>query len=161
MSAFCIPPFTASIAELRLSLHPVKRPAIPLRIPLFGCSVPAGFPSPADDHLDTLISLDETLITHPAATFLAVVRGDSMRDANLDDGDVLVVDRSLTAESGDIVVAIVDREFTVKRLCTAGGVVRLLPENSAYPAIIFQEGQELLIWGVVTSTIRRHRRGSR
>ncbi|PHV09782.1 LexA family protein [Chitinimonas sp. BJB300] len=132
----------------------------PTAIPLPTESVAAGFPSPAADYMDESLSLDELLIAHPAATFMVRVKGDSMQDANMGEGDYLVVDRSITPQSGDIVIAILDGALTVKRLKQEGARVYLVPENPAYPVIQMQEGQELVVWGVVTSTIRRFQRGS-
>lgn len=135
-----------------------RRAAQPARLPLFGCAVPAGFPSPADDHLQDVISLDQELIEHPAATFLVRAKGSSMVDADIQDGDVLVVDRALTPGHGDIVIAALDGQLTVKTLWTQGGRLQLQPANPAFAPIDVQEGQELVIWGVVTSIIHRTRR---
>lgn len=146
-----------TLTVLRLQASPN-----PFAIPMATESVRAGFPSPATDHMDDSLSLDELLITHPAATFMVRVQGNSMRDANIGEGDVLIVDRSISPVSGDIVIAVLDGELTVKRLKTyRNGQVSLQPENPAFPVIQVKEGQELEIWGVVTSTIRRLHRGSR
>lgn len=100
-----------------MTSHPPSRPAAGgLLLPVAAAPVRAGFPSPADDYLDDAISLDGYLISDPAATFLVRVRGDSMRGAGIDEGDLLVVDKGLTANHGDIIIAVVDGEFTVKRL---------------------------------------------
>src|SRR5215467_3272369 len=99
-----------------------------VRIPYFPQGIPAGFPSPADDHLQKALDLHEHLIKHPAATFFAHVDGDSMRDANLCDGDLLIIDRAETPRHRSIVVAIVNGEFTVKRLHKRNGEIRLMPE---------------------------------
>lgn len=128
------------------------------QIPFFQHSVQAGFPSPADDYLRSVVSLDEELILHPAATFLVRVVGESMRDANISEGDVLIVDKALDPRHGDVVIAALDGELTVKRLSRRGGRIRLLPANPQYPVIEISPEQELVIWGVVTATIRRYRR---
>ena len=125
--------------------------------PLFLSRVPAGFPSPADDYVEGALDLNEHLIAHREATFFVGVKGHSMSGAGIADGDLLVVDRSLEAASGDIVVAVVDGELTVKRLSRRGGRVRLLPEAPGYAPIEFKDGQELAVWGVVTSIIHRIR----
>lgn len=117
----------------------------------------AGFPSPAADHRVVRADLNAELVQHEEATMLVRVKGDSMRDAGILDGNLLVVDKSLSARHGDIVVAVLDDEFTVKQLYRRGGIVKLLPAHPDFPAIVPTEGQELRIWGVVTSTIRRFR----
>lgn len=117
-----------------------------------------GFPSPAEDHAQKRIDLNEVLIHQPDATFYMRVRGDSMRDAGIDDGDYVIVDRSLTARHSDIVLAVVDQEFTIKTLFRKRGVVRLVAANPTFPDIVLRDGQELVIWGVVTWTLKQHRR---
>ncbi|SRR5579885_2398659 len=132
-------------------------PAALQRIPYFPQGIPAGFPSPADDHLQRELNLHEHLIKHPAATFFAHVDGDSMIDANLRDGDLIVIDRAETPRHKSIVVAVVNGEFTVKRLYKRNGEIRLVPENKAYPSIEVREGMDVEIWGVVTHTIHKAR----
>src|SRR5215467_16125779 len=105
---------------------PAKTAGFP--IPYFPQGIPAGFPSPADDHLQKALDLHEHLIKHPAATFFAHVQGDSMQDANLHDGDLLIIDRAETPRHRSIVVAVVNGEFTVKRLHKRNGEIRLMPE---------------------------------
>jgi DNA polymerase V len=117
--------------------------------------VPAGFPSPADDHLERDLDLHELLIAHPAATYYVRLSGDSMKDAGLYDGDILVVDRSIEAAHGHIVVAVLDGDLTVKRLHRKDGQVQLRPENPSYPPISIHPEQECIIWGVVTGSIRQ------
>ena len=123
--------------------------------PLFLARVPAGFPSPADDYVESALDLNEYLVRHPAATFMVRVCGDSMAGAGIADGDVLVVDRSVEASDGRIVVAVVDGEMTVKRLRVRRGRRVLQPENPAYAALEIQEGQDARVWGVVTGVVRR------
>jgi len=122
---------------------------------MFGASVPAGFPSPAADHTRKRIDLNEHLLLNREASFLFRVTGDSMIRIGIFDGDTIIVDRSIEPRHNHIVLAVVDEEFTVKRLHKRGGVVRLLPENPAYEAIDFQDGQELRVWGVVTYNLRK------
>ena len=117
-------------------------------------SVVAGFPSPADDFTETRISLDKTLIKNPDATFFARVSGDSMIGAGLDDGDLLVIDRSLEANHGKIAVCFIDGEFTVKRLKIKGDSIVLMPENVNYKPIEVKGESELVIWGLVTYVIK-------
>ena len=133
------------------------RPLLLTRLarPLFLSRVPAGFPSPADDYVEGALDLNEHLIAHREATFFVRVKGHSMTGAGIRDGDLLVVDRALEAASGDIVVAVVDGELTVKRLWRRAGRVRLLAEHPGFAPIEFREGQELTVWGVVTSVIHR------
>ncbi|WP_251360247.1 LexA family transcriptional regulator [Kangiella sp. TOML190] len=123
------------------------------KIPLYSGKVSAGFPGVVDEHMEDTLSLDQLLIKHPATTFFAQVEGDSMVDAGIFQNDILVIDRSLHAQDGDIVVALLDNEFTVKRLKTSGKL-RLQAENSAYPDIIITGENQLTIWGVVTGLAR-------
>jgi DNA polymerase V len=134
--------------------QPVIDP-IRLYLPLFSNRIPAGFPSPADDHIEDRIDLNEELIRNPPATFMIRVEGNSMIDANIFEGDILIVDRSIEARDGHVIVAVVDGKFTVKRLSIKHNKVRLMPENPApaYKPIEFQDGQELIVWGVVTNVI--------
>jgi DNA polymerase V len=120
--------------------------------PLYASRVPAGFPSPADDYVDQRLDLND-LIERPAATFFVTVTGDSMTGASIHDGDLLVVDRSLEASDGKIVIAAVNGELTVKRLALRDGHVWLVPENPAFPALQLKEGLDCVIWGVVTRVI--------
>ena len=124
-----------------------------VHLPLFGHRVAAGFPSPADDYVAARLDLNELLIRHAEATYFLRVKGDSMVGAGIHPGDLLVVDRALKPQDGSVVVADVDGELTVKRLRLKGGLPELHPENPAYPVLSFKEGQELRIWGVVTSTV--------
>lgn len=126
----------------------------PIHLPLFIHKVAAGFPSPADDYIEGRLSLDEHLIHHKEATFFVRAKGNSMDGAGIFDGDILVVDKSLTPSSGDIVIAVVDGDLTVKRLIRRGETVTLQPENKRFKEIEFKEGQELQVWGVVTSSIK-------
>lgn len=124
-----------------------------LTLPLFGYRIAAGFPSPADDYVEERIDLNRHLIRHKEATFFLRVQGDSMINAGIHDGDMLIVDRAIEPVSGKIVIAALDGELTVKRLSASGGVVRLLPENPDYPVIEIGTEQELVIWGVVIHVI--------
>ncbi len=126
-----------------------------LHISLFSCPVEAGFPSPAEDHIETTLDINDLLIEHPAATFFVRVAGDSMIDAGIHAGDVLVVDRSKTAINGNIIIALVNGEYTVKRLLLAKGEVTLYPENANYAPIRLSGLDELIVWGVVTGLARQ------
>lgn len=143
----------AAVARVR----PVAAPARPLRLRRYACRVAAGFPSPADDHLEGPLDLNAHLVAHPAATFVVRVAGDSMAGAGIRDGDLLVVDRAREPAPDAIVVAVVDGELTVKRLRVGPrGRVRLEAENPAYPPIEPGEGAELRIWGVVAHAIHSY-----
>ncbi|MCA1788800.1 MAG: translesion error-prone DNA polymerase V autoproteolytic subunit [Thioalkalivibrio sp.] len=125
---------------------------------MFGHKVRAGFPSPADDYVEAFLDLNEHLIEHVDATFFVQATGDSMTGAGIQEGNLLVVDRALEARHGDIVIAVIDGDLTVKRLEKREGKIRLVAENPAYEPIELKEGQELTIWGIVTSVIQRIKR---
>ncbi|MDR3427915.1 translesion error-prone DNA polymerase V autoproteolytic subunit [Silvimonas sp.] len=124
-------------------------------VPLVGTRVPAGFPSPADDWAEDRVDLNQRYIQHPEATFFFTVGGDSMTGPDparsIPDGATLIVDRAIEASHDSVVVAVIDGDFTVKRLFNRAGRVALIPENPAYPVIKLGEGQELSVWGVVTA----------
>ncbi len=128
---------------------------ITLRLPLYS-GITAGFPSPADDYIELTLDLNEYLIDKPHSTFCVRVRGNSMEGANIRQNDILIVDRSKTATSGRIVVAVLNGEFTVKRLLINEKGTFLIPEHPAYDPIRVPEGAEFLIWGVVTYTIHKN-----
>lgn len=135
--------------------EPVAELLSKLPLPMVEGKIPAGFPSPADDFATKRHDLNELLITHPLATFFWQVSGDSMREAGIFDSDILVVNRALRPAHRSIVVAQVDGEFTVKFLHKRADRVKLVPANPTFPEIIFKEGQQLIICGVVTSSIKR------
>jgi len=122
-------------------------------VPLFGCPVPAGFPSPADDHLDAPFDLTRFLFRHPASTFLARVSGDSMIGAGIHPGDLVAVDRALQPKHGSIVVAVVEGEHTIKRLQQRAGQYWLVAENPRYAPMPVGPEAELRVWGVITHVI--------
>lgn len=126
-----------------------------LNLPLFSSRVQAGFPSPADDHLDASLDLNKHLIQHPAATFFVRASGNSMVNAGINNNDILVVDRSLEPKHGDIIIAALNSELTVKRLHAKDNRVALKPESPDYPIIEITEEMEFLIWGVVTSVVHQ------
>ncbi len=121
--------------------------------PLLLESIPAGFPSPAEHFVDRALDLNEYLIAHPAATFFIKVEGDSMIDAGISSGDILIVDRAKQAAHDSIVVAHIDGEFTIKRLKLVNGTVFLVPENAKYRPIQITEEMSFEVWGVVTFVI--------
>lgn len=122
---------------------------------MFAHTVQAGFPSPADDYVADTLDLNEHLIHRKEATFFVQASGNSMIGAGIHDGDILIVDKSITASDGDIIIATVDGEFTVKRLEKRLGLVRLMPENPEFKPIEFKNEQELVVFGVVTSVIHQ------
>ena len=117
----------------------------------------AGFPSPANDYMTQAIDLNRELVRHPAATFYGRVVGDSMIDAGVEEGDILVIDKSLDAQDGDMAVCFVDGEFTLKYLKLDAGGIRLVPANDKYPVIEVAEGMDFKMWGVVTYVIKKVR----
>ena len=123
------------------------------KLPLLTVCVTAGFPSPAEDYIDRNLDLNEYLIRHPAATFFMRVRGESMIGAGIHDGDLLIVDRALAAKSGDVVVASVLGELTLKRLRRRDGKCLLVSANDAYPPIDVPEEADVHIWGVCKHVI--------
>jgi len=143
---------------MKIQTEPILRlPDAPSKLLLnaFSSSVPAGFPSPADDHIEGKLDLNEHLIRRPSATFFVRASGESMHNAGIFDGDLLIIDRGITAKSDDIVIASIHGELTVKRLRQSADAWLLVPENPNFPAIALDEsGCE--IWGVVTHSIRRH-----
>ena len=128
-------------------------------LPLYETLVPCGFPSPAQDHLEQEISLDELFQLRAPHTYLVRVSGDSMKGVGIFDGDMLVVDRSLDPKPGDIVIAAINGEPIAKRFCREGCQIVLRSENSAYAPRYILDGDELSIWGVVRFSVRCHDNG--
>lgn len=146
----------ARLSDVISSIHPASESPVP--VPQALEAVHAGFPSVAQDYFDGDFSLDEHIIMHPDTTFIVTVAGDSMQNAGIWDGDLLVVDRALDPQDGDVVVAVLDDELTVKRLVMHGHTPVLHPENPAYPDFIPSPDQDLLIWGVVTGNYHWQRK---
>lgn len=126
-------------------------------IPLAFNSVSAGFPSPAQDFLENHLDLNEYLIEHPTATFFVRVQGDSMQGDRIFDGDLLIVDRALEPKDGDVIIALLDGEFTVKRINKNTTGFWLVPSNKHYRKIKITSEMDFSIWGVVLHTIRSFR----
>ena len=126
---------------------------LPINLPLYSCKISAGFPSPADDHLEKNLDLNSYLIKNPTATFFVRVNGDSMINAGIHDNDILIVDRSLKPTHGKIVIAVVDGQMTVKRLYKQSGKLFLIPENKNFKPIEITENMSMEIWGVVNTAI--------
>ncbi len=124
-------------------------------IPYYDYGVPAGFPSIAEDYIEQALNLNELVVKHPAATFFVRVEGESMQGAGIFTGDILVVDRSLFPSSGQIVIALLNGEFTVKRLKKEKQRILLVAEHPSYAPIIVSEESDFQVWGVVTYVIHR------
>ena len=136
-------------------MQPIPIQAVPVLLSSFAASVHAGFPSPAADHSQKRVDLNEHLIRNKEATFLFRVRGDSMTGIGIYEGDTLLVDRSIDPRHNAIVLAVLNNEFAIKRLYRRGGVVKLIAENPIYPPIQIKQGEELSIWGVVTFNLHK------
>ena len=135
-------------------MNKIDRPSYP--IPYVISKVSAGFPSPADDYLEKILSIDKLLIKNQASTFLIRVGGDSMINIGIYEGDILIIDRSLDAKNKDIVIASIFDELTVKRLIfDIQGNPQLKAENPLYSNIEIKNKEDLIIWGVVTSAIHQ------
>lgn len=144
-----------SLSKDKLSVHLPTHLTSLVELPLYSHSVRAGFPSPADDYIEDRLDLNEKLIKDKNATFLLKVSGDSMKKVGIMEGDILIVDRSISPSDGHIVIAAIDGELTVKRLSVKSTGVFLVPENDNYPPIPVREENDMVIWGVVTSTIHQ------
>lgn len=137
-------------ALVRVGLHSPR-----LTIFMAGCVIAAGFPSPAEDYIEGRIDLNEHLIQNRESTFILRVKGWSMVDAGIHDGDELIVDRSLPASHGKVIVAVINGELTVKRLHQRAGIVQLLAANADYAAIEIRDGDDVNVWGVVTRVLHK------
>ena len=145
----------AKLARVGLTvMRPDADPPV-VETPLFIPRVAAGLPAPADDTVDECLDLNAHCMPNPAMNFLLRVSGQSMKDAGIHNGDILVVDRGIPAKSGHIMIAVLDGKLTVKRMTRTGQVVQLVPENPDYPAIIVHSGQDFRVWGVVTFVVHR------
>ena len=125
-----------------------------LKLPIVENGISAGFPSPADDFLDASIDLNKALIKNKAATFYGRVKGDSMIDAGLSDGDLLIIDKSLEPTNNKIAVCFIDGEFTVKRIKIEKDIIWLIAENKKYQPIKVTQENDFIIWGIVTNVIK-------
>ncbi len=125
-----------------------------LALPYIDQGISAGFPSPALDFIDITIDLNKQLIKHPSATFYGRVKGFSLKNAGIDDGDLMIIDRSLEPKNGKIAVCFIDGEFTAKRIKMAKNEIWLLPENEQFSPIRVTEENEFIVWGIVTHIIK-------
>ena len=125
-----------------------------LKIPFAASSIAAGFPSPATDYIEKRIDLNKELIKNPTSTFFARVSGFSMKGAGIEEGDILIIDKSLQPQNYTIAVCCLDGEFTLKRIRIRDKTVSLIPENEDFEPIHISDGNELIIWGIVTHVIK-------
>ncbi len=128
-----------------------------LKLPFAGSPVSAGFPSPAEDYIEMALDLNKELIKHPEATFYARVKGHSMIDAGIADGDLLVIDKALEPKDGDIAVCFIDGEFTLKRLALKEDGIYLMPANAEFKPIRITEENDFLVWGMLAYIIHKPR----
>lgn len=163
--ALPVDPGDAGGSPKLLEIEPLEKPArqvllqalgpkAGLAMPWMQHSTPAGFPSPAADFEVNRVDLSEMLALDEPYCFMTRVRGQSMVNEGIHDGDLIVVNRSLTAKHGDIVVAVVDNEVTLKTLYQKDGLTKLVPANPAFPEIVLKEGQTLTVWGVMTACVK-------
>ncbi|MEI6691771.1 MAG: translesion error-prone DNA polymerase V autoproteolytic subunit [Chlorobium sp.] len=129
----------------------------PLELPFAGAAIAAGFPSPAEEYVEISLDLNKELIKHPAATFYARVKGNSMVDAGIEDGDLLIIDKALEPKDGDVAVCFLDGEFTLKRLCVKDDGVYLMPANAEFKPIRISEENDFLVWGILSYIVHKPR----
>ncbi|MEI7595824.1 MAG: translesion error-prone DNA polymerase V autoproteolytic subunit [Bacteroidota bacterium] len=129
--------------------------SVSMELPFFASKISAGFPSPADDYVELKLDLNQHLIKHPAATFYVRVKGNSMIDANIHEGDILIVDRALEAKNNDIIIGVLNGEFTVKRLKKTKSGIVLNPENTEFKPIKISSDADFQIWGVISYIIHK------
>ena len=141
-----------------LELHQLEQQGEAMSLPFADEGIHAGFPSPAQDFMELSVDLNRELIRNAASTFFGRVRGDSMQDAGVCDGDILIIDKSLEPRTGDMAVCFIDGEFTIKYIRIEKSVVWLLPANEKYQPIRMTAENDFLIWGIVTYSIKKQRK---
>ncbi len=141
---------------MSIQIHKIDQSSS-LALPIADEGIRAGFPSPAQEYMQSVIDLNTELVKHPASTFYGRVVGDSMVDAQVYDGDLLVIDKSLEPQDGDMAVCFVDGEFTLKYIKIESQAIYLVPANSDFHAIKITEDDQFMVWGIVIYTIRRRR----
>ncbi len=129
-----------------------------LPLPYADSGIRAGFPSPAQDYMELAIDLNKEIVKNPSSTFYGRVVGNSMQDEGIEEGDILVIDKSLELLNNDLAVCFVDGDFTVKRVKIEQNAAYLIPSNPSYPIMKVTQDNEFLIWGIVTYTIKKNRR---
>ena len=137
-----------------LIIHPVDN-STKLPLPFADGGIKAGFPSPAQDYMETAIDLNKELVKHPASTFYGRVKGSSMIDAGVDDGDILVIDKSIRPTTGDMAVCFIDGEFTLKYIKLEEKVIFLIPANEDFEPIKVTEDNNFVVWGIVQNIIKK------
>lgn len=137
-----------------INIHPSKT-QFQLDLHYAGSQIAAGFPSPAEDYLEATMDLNQTLIKHPAATFYGRVKGLSMKEAGVNDGDLLIIDKSLRYKNDALAVCFINGEFTLKRIKKKGNQLYLVPANSDFQPIPIKDDDDFSIWGIVTYIIKR------
>ena len=141
--------------EVKLTISNIENSDSECNIPFIESKIAAGFPSPCQAYMEGSIDFNKELVKHPSATFCARVSGNSMIDEGIDDGDILVVDKSIKPSDGKIVVSFIDGEFTLKRLAIKADGIWLCPANSDYNPIKIEDENNFQIWGVVTYVIKK------
>lgn len=142
---------------MKLIIHKIDISST-LPLPYADEGIRAGFPSPAQDYLEHAIDLNKEIVQHPASTFYGRVVGDSMSEEGIEEGDILVIDKSLELADGDLAVCFLDGEFTVKRVRLEPDTAWLVPSNASYPPIKVNKDNDFIVWGIVTYTIKKNRR---
>lgn len=145
------------MSEKNLTIYKVDAESY-LPLPYADEGIHAGFPSPAQDYMELAINLNKELIKHPTSTFYGRVVGDSMKDEGIEEGDILVIDKSLELMDDDLAVCFIDGDFTVKRVRLESDAAWLVPSNVKYPPIKVTKDNEFMVWGIVTYTIKKNRR---
>jgi DNA polymerase V len=140
--------------ELKLTFF-VPEISEELKLPLVNAFINAGFPSPADDYLENKLDLNKLLIRNASATFFARVRGKSMQDVGIHDGDILIIDKSLEPSANSVLICFINGEFTVKKVKKLNGELYLMPENKDFEPIKVEKGSDFRLWGVVTYCIHK------
>lgn len=147
--------FVANIFSIMIEIYTIDR-SNEFELPLFSSGVPAGFPSPADDYIENSLDLNKYLIQHPSATFYIRVTGNSMIDANIHCGDILIIDRSIKIQNNDVALVVLNGSFTVKRLKIVGERFFLVSENLKYKPIEISKEMDFEVWGKVIWSIHKH-----
>lgn len=138
-----------------LKIYKPSEEKVTLALPLFSSTVEAGFPSPAEDYIEGHLDLNEYFVSNPPSTFYVKVSGQSMKNAGIFPGDILIIDRSITPVDKKIVIAIIDNELVVKRLRIFDSHIELHSENEDYQPLVIEQSQNLSIWGVVIGSVRK------
>jgi len=126
-----------------------------LKLPLVDAFISAGFPSPAEDYIEGKLDLNKLLIKNPSSTFFARVRGTSMIEIGIHDGDILIIDKSLEAKHNSVLICFIDGEFTVKKVQKINGDLYLIPQNKDFAPIMVSKESDFRLWGVVTYCIHK------